>query len=316
MSDGPSREDRDETGSAHFPSKDAPWTFDLSNHTGVVRVVPVDGPDILLTWRKRFQPGIADWPSWELFAEHTDDHLSISVRQGGEIDRQAHRHHFVAPPFDIELAVPRSATVRTAALSVAAGDLEITDFHPASLVVTSGSASVQLADSQAWNAEVQGDGRLAATSLAATIAITTGSGTVTLAGSRADRVQIRSASGSVRIETGAESRGSIAIQTASGAVALSASDHSRVAVFCATLTGQTRVASEFVAEGAGRWRFGNDPSLSVEIRTVSGDISVQRTDMPADGTRGTDRPDRRMTILERVQRGEMSVNEALDHLHD
>jgi hypothetical protein len=316
MSDRQSREDRDETGSERFPSRDAPWTFELSNHTGVVRVFPVDDPEIILTWRKRFQRGIADWPSWELFAEHTDDRLSISVRQGGEMDRQSHRHHFVAPPFDIDLAVPRSATVRTAALSVAAGDLEITDFHPESLVVTSGSASVQLADSQAWNAEVQGDGRLAATSPASTIAITTGSGTVILAGSRADRVQIRSASGSVRIETGAESRGSIAIHTASGAVALGASDHSRVGVSCATLTGQTRVASAFVAEGAGRWRLGNDPALSVEIRTVSGDISVQRTDRPADVTRGPDKPDRQMTILERVQRGEMSVNEALDQLQD
>jgi DUF4097 and DUF4098 domain-containing protein YvlB len=184
-------------------------------------------------------------------------------------------------PLDCTLAIKvASADVRcrgryaAASLTTASGDLHLDEVTgDVTITTASGDTNVERAGGQVKVGGASGDVRVGQAGGDVSAHSASGDLEVAQAGGS---VQATTASGDIRV--GSASRGTVRVNTASGDVSVGVAAGTGVWLDLNSLSGSTH-SDLAMADAAGRAT--SNAELTLQVRTVSGDIEVHRVSLPA-----------------------------------
>lgn len=217
-------------------------------------------------------------------------------------------------------------------ITTASGDVHLNGVRGDLRCVTaSGDVEVAQAEGEVGVASTSGDVRLSG--VVGPLALTTVSGDAEVRASALPRARVKTVSGDVALTTPLHREGEYRFETVSGDVELIVPDGAALTVAYQTVSGDMESAAPARREGGKRsgTLAINGGGVSVAVKSVSGDLSVRTTrealpdfgavapmhtpsPAPEPEPRPEAEPSETLRVLQAVERGELTIDEAMSRL--
>lgn len=281
----------------------SPARLSLRNVSGVMTVQGVDGNT--LTVKAVKQPGRGFDRTTVEMDQAADGAVHVATRYADDVvSRLFGRHEPCRVDYTVQL--PRHATLE---LALVDGTARVANLH-GQLSVETVSGALDLADlgGALHIKTVSGHVRATRLSLEAPLELRTVSGAVVVGDSRLPGLNASTTSGDLRLESGLAT-GTYRLQTVSGDMWLRLPTGTQGLAHLSSLSGSVHSSLPGVRRRAGP-ATPAETGVTLHISSVSGDVHL--SDGP--GEAPTPAAADRLAVLDRVARGELSVDEALKHL--
>ena len=299
----------------------------LVNVRGTVKVVGWDKPEVAVVAVKRLGTYMGAQQAFEetsVVMEQQGPVVSLRTRMARGFNPFAWIGLGTTPPevdYTVQAPVKSEVAVRTVS-----GPVQITDIQ-GSVYVRSVNGDLYL-QNITGNAMVHSvNGRFSGQELAGNLGARTVDGAISVRGSRLASLSARTVSGDISLESPLDPRGTYSAKSVSGSLHLFLPTDTRATIQLSSTSGKAQcdLACTVSESRRGVWRgVLNGGGATVDFHTVSGNLLVGMAgpeEPPAMGQEAPAQPQAageapEMSVLRAVERGDLTVEDALKQLED